>query len=203
MSNRHKGCESSNLLKVKNMSAKGENPNQQQVTVLFVAVDMVGILNPLIAVAEQLVATGGGHRAVFALERAWASQISSQYAGIEEVLYTDPKRDPALKAKQFWTETIKMVENTFPLEGVAKVSAANPAFRIELFDALLRVDDQLAEIIEKKVKPDVIVVDAFVTVPAVWHSGRPWVRAFSTAPLRIASSPLLPPHSSGMKLQVF
>ena len=181
------------------MFAKENNQESNQVTVLFVAVDMVGHLNLLIAVTEQLVATG--HRAIFALERSWAGQIADHYAGIEEVLFTDPMRDPALKPNQFWVENTKLLMGNFHLEGVEKVVAAfssSDGFKMLLLHALLPVDDQLVEIIESRVKPDVIVVDAFKTVPAVWHSGRPWGRAFSAAPLSFVRSSDLPPPGSGI-----
>ncbi|KAJ6221769.1 hypothetical protein RDWZM_000314 [Blomia tropicalis] len=164
-------------------------------TVLFITIDMIGHINPAIAIAEQIVSLG--NRAIFALDKSWNGKISSKYDGIEEIYYTDPERSQNEQDSNKWIKSIKEMSKIFPLEGVEKLKYANSKARHRALYTLLNVDDQLAIII-KNLKPNVIYVDSLATVPAVWHCGIPWVRVCSNAPLKYIGSEDLPPGGSGL-----
>ena len=58
-------------------------------------------------------------------------------------------------------------------------------------------EPMLKEIIER-VKPDLLVVDAYICSPSVTNSGIPWVWIFSAGPLLVVYDPeKLPPPGSG------
>jgi len=163
-------------------------------TVLFITVDMIGHMYPAIAIAEQLVALG--NRAIFAVEQSWKGKISC-YKGIEEVLYVDPTRDPTTQAaNEKNLQSIKELIKNFPFEGIERQKRASSVGWNRLLRSLLVVDDELKKIIYQ-VKPNAIVVDHFSTIPAVFHSGIPWVRMGSAAPLSYVGTDDLPPACSG------
>lgn len=167
----------------------------KQLTVLFCPLDGFGHINSCIGIAEQLLARG--HKVVFALERAWKGKASA-YSGIEEVLFTDPTRDPSHGANDHWIQYMEEFKPSFQLApiGKYKFKALNRHLEESFLYTLMNVDDKLAEIIQT-VRPDVIVVDTYVTIPAVYKSGVPWVWLTSAAPLVCLPSQNLPPHGTG------
>jgi UDP:flavonoid glycosyltransferase YjiC (YdhE family) len=64
-----------------------------------------------------------------------------------------------------------------------------------LIDGSKYVNERLVEIFDE-LQPDVIVEDNVVAFPAIWASGRPWVRIVSCNPLELRD-PALPPVFSG------
>ena len=60
-----------------------------------------------------------------------------------------------------------------------------------------RVEPILKEIISR-LKPDLIVVDAYIGSPSITNSGIPWVFIFSAGPLLVLYDPeKMPPPASG------
>ena len=60
-----------------------------------------------------------------------------------------------------------------------------------------KVEPILKEIISR-LKPDLIVVDAYICSPSITNSGIPWVFIFSTGPLLVLYDPeKMPPPASG------
>ncbi|KAH9400458.1 hypothetical protein TYRP_002023 [Tyrophagus putrescentiae] len=167
----------------------------KQLTVLFVPLDGFGHINSCVGVAEQLLARG--HRVVFALERAWKGKASA-YRGIEEVHFTDPTRDPAHGANDHWIQYMEEFKPSFQLAPIDKyrLKALNRDLEESFLYTLMNVDDQLVEIINSLL-PDAIVVDTYVTIPAVHKSAIPWVWLTSAAPLVCLPSENLPPHGTG------
>lgn len=177
--------------------------------VLFIPVDHWGHIYPCIGMGEALHALG--HRPIIALEQSWRGRITPTYPALEEALYADPTRPTSPKsaqANEHWLENLKSRMATFPLEGLAKLRATNAGNVREKtksrLSILLNVDEELRRLIGD-LKPDVILVDCFATVPAVYHSGVPWIRVFSGAPLRFVPDPkeVLPPGASGECLTDF
>lgn len=167
-------------------------------SVLFVTLDSYGHLNPCIGVAQQLAARG--HRVKFAVERAWQGK-AARYEGIEEVVYSDPTRDPHENANEHWVEYMEKYlayKQRCPLTPLEELREMDLEMEEEFLYTMLNVDRQLAEIIEQH-SPDVVVADSYVTIPAVYLSGRPWVWLASYGPLICLPSPLLPPTKSGKR----
>ena len=181
-----------------------ESNSSSSLKVLFIPVDHWGHINPCIGMAEALLALG--HRPFIALEQSWRGRITSLLPGLEEALYVDPTRTAdrsSAKANEHWLENLKSRTASFPLEGIEKLKAvcANRQYNSSRLYILLNVNEELRRIIGE-LKPDVILVDCFSTVPAVYHSKVPWIRVFSGGPLRFLpdSDELLPPPASGKTL---
>lgn len=85
----------------------------------------------------------------------------------------------------------------FPLEPLEALKASNIELEEQFLYTLLNVDAQLTEVIQS-VRPDVIVADTYVSIPAVYKSGIPWVWLTSAAPLVCLPSDDLPPHRTGI-----
>ncbi|KAH9408018.1 hypothetical protein TYRP_011671 [Tyrophagus putrescentiae] len=173
------------------------SPNQRKLTILFVPLDGYGHINACVGIAERLLAHG--HRAVFALEQAWKGK-ASRYEGVEEVLFVDATRDPSFGANDYWVKVfMQEFKKKFPLEPLDALKAANLELEEQFLYTLLNVDAELERVIQS-VRPDVIVADTYVSIPAVYKSGIPWVWLTSAAPLVCLPSDDLPPHRSGFAL---
>ncbi|OTF73167.1 UDP-glucuronosyltransferase-like protein [Euroglyphus maynei] len=166
--------------------------SKKQLTVLFVTLDGYGHLNSCIGVAEKLVQRG--HRVIFALERAWAGK-AKRFAGIEEVLYVDPNRDPTLGANEHWIKFMDDMKATFGMPPMEALKKSDPELEQLFLDTMLNVDDEIKRLIDQ-VKPDIIVVDSYTTIPAVYKSGIPWVWLTSAHPLSCLPHDDLPPNGT-------
>src|SRR5699024_4304312 len=124
-----------------------------------------------IGIGQHLVARG--HRVVFALEQAWAGKIAC-YRGLEEEIYRDESRPSSDQANQFWHDFMRHYREKFRAPSTLAAITMCVDMEEEFFNSMLNVDRELARVIDR-VKPDVIVLDSYNTVPAVHLSGRPWV----------------------------
>ncbi|KAH9418376.1 UDP-glucuronosyltransferase 2A1, partial [Dermatophagoides pteronyssinus] len=166
--------------------------SSKQLTVLFVTLDGYGHLNSCIGVAEKLVERG--HRVIFAMEKAWAGK-AKRYAGIEEIIFVDPNRDPTLGANEHWIKFMDDMKSTFGLSPMEAVKKMDPKLQQLFIDTMLNVDDEIKKVLDQA-KPDVIVVDSYTTIPAVYKSGIPWVWLTSAHPLSCLPSDDLPPNGT-------
>uniref|UniRef100_A0A6P6Y5Q8 Uncharacterized protein LOC113794794 n=1 Tax=Dermatophagoides pteronyssinus TaxID=6956 RepID=A0A6P6Y5Q8_DERPT len=167
--------------------------SSKQLTVLFVALDGYGHLNSCIGIAQKLVQRG--HRTIFALEQAWHGEAKRFATGIEEMYYVDPNRNPKFGPNEHWINFMDGMKSTFGLPPMEALEQIDPELYKQFFDAMLNVDDGIKKIIDQS-KPDVIVVDSYTTIPAVYKSGIPWVWSTSAQPLSCLSHDDLPPNGT-------
>lgn len=165
----------------------------RKLTVLFIPLDGYGHLHACVGVAQQL--HKRGHRVIMALERAWNGK-ASKHAGIEEVNFVDATRDENEEANEFWIKFMKIFKSKFSLPPYEALKKLDLELEKLFLFTLMNVDDQLVKIIEQ-CKPDVIVADTYVTIPAVYKSNIPWVLLISAGPLCVLDSEDLPPHRTG------
>lgn len=165
----------------------------KKLTVLVIPLDGFGHINACVAVSQQLAQRG--HRVVFALEQAWKGTVS-KYEGLQEVHFTDPTRDPTLKANEYWFEFMLSFRKGFGLDPVEALKEVDEKLNEDFLYVMFNVDDQLTRIIGE-IKPDVIILDNYNTVPAVYKAGIPWVWLTSAGPLICLPSDDLPPSRTG------
>ena len=83
------------------------------------------------------------------------------------------------------------------LEPIDQIEIENTFSMGMMFDHHKKVEPILKEIISR-LKPDLIVVDAYMCSPSVTNSGIPWVYIFSAGPLLVLYDPeKMPPPASG------
>jgi MGT family glycosyltransferase len=138
-----------------------------------------------------------GHRVVFVVEESFAGTLEAK--GFEERLFRLGSPGPgAEEPGQFWKDFVRDTAPVFretPFEQLGTFIA--PTWQA-LLDGARYADARLAEVFDE-VGPDVIVEDNVCAFPAIWASGRPWVRIVSCNPLEV-KDPALPPTFSGLPL---
>lgn len=168
----------------------------KKLTILFVTLDGYGHLNSCMGVAEQLVKRG--HRVIFALERAWTGK-AKRYPGMEEIIFVDPKRDENLDANEHWINFMKTFKQQFGKTPLEMLEFDDHEMQWDFVCTMLDVDNEIKKIIDQ-IKPDIIVVDSYTTVPAVYKSNIPWVWLTSAAPLSCLPAENLPPSGTDYPL---
>lgn len=161
--------------------------------ILFVPIDSYGHVNACVGIGEKLVSLG--HKVTFAIERSWTGKIAE--LGFGEEIYVAPDRENATEPNEYWIQSMKLIEDTLPRDSLYKVGHQNIQEFEEFIFNELKFDDQLVQIINK-LSPDVIVVDNYFSVPAVYNSGRKWVQMTSANPLSAITHPDTPPSGSGI-----
>ncbi|CAG2100455.1 unnamed protein product [Medioppia subpectinata] len=160
---------------------------------LFVPILREGHVNPCIAIAERVLADG--HRAVFAVNNMWSGRLTRY--GIEEVLLTEtavPTR-PASGVRNAALDVMASGEfgRASPIEKM-RLRAANP----QHFITHVQYMDAALERLLPAVRPDVIVLDQLVTLPAAELYGVPCVWSWATSSLMMIDDERAPPGQSGL-----
>jgi UDP:flavonoid glycosyltransferase YjiC (YdhE family) len=133
---------------------------------------------------------------VFAIHQAFKGKLTP--FGFEEVLLVDPEAKD--KDDVQWFEFIKSVGHDLESEDPSDVAVAMGSATKKMLADNKKFDHQYKEIVDR-LNPDLIVLDNYVCVPSLVHSGRPWVWIFSAAPLRLYNNKkLLPPPRSGFSI---
>ena len=163
---------------------------------LFFPIDAVGHVNAGIGIAQVLISAG--YRVIFLISQSWQGKLL-KYNIEEYVLPT--AQDQVLSgsdAAQHWVDLMKK-SNAFtglsPLERM--INVRKNLFKYEIL-RLKELDQTLAELV-RDLKPDVILTDQFVTIPAIVNSGIPWIFWCSPNPLVFIDDELTPPGCSGLK----
>ena len=162
-------------------------------TILFAPLDGYGHINACTGIAEAL--QDRGHRIVFAIDKSWKGKLSKY--GFEEELYTDPSREKDEKAGEFWINFIIKIADVFPLSPIEQLKGFGTGAMQAFINQALDNDQKMQEIIDR-IKPDVIVVDSYVTTPSIIKSGIPWVLLVSANPLVAIYDERTPPCYSGL-----
>ncbi|XP_054162624.1 NDP-glycosyltransferase YjiC-like [Oppia nitens] len=177
---------------------------RKKLTVLFAPINYVGPVLSSIGMAEVL--RDGGHRPVFAISQAWKQKVSS--VGFEIELMDDELTDDddgggggqvADSAAANVEELRDLLDNISPMDKYVQTFAI-------MFDDLIRDIDKeepaLRTIIER-VRPDIIITDHILDVPAIIQSGVPYILSYSSNPLSLdmgLEDPRLPPSLLGLSV---
>ena len=156
--------------------------------VLVVSRESGGHINACIGISQILISAG--HRVFFPVTHIWKGKLEKY--GINELeLQSDPR------PQNFWSDLDFNAGATKDWPTVKKWSNIfTTVFPIYMSDAK-RLDEQL-EVIIKNIKPDLIVIDHVLTIPAVELSGIPWINSSSYNPLTITDDERTPPQHSGL-----
>jgi UDP:flavonoid glycosyltransferase YjiC (YdhE family) len=165
-------------------------------TIVFFPEGAFGPTNNCVGIGDVL--RRRGHRVVFVVEESFAGTLEAK--GFEEshIRLAPPPAEPE-EPGQFWKDFIRdtaPVFRTSPLEQLGTFIA--PTWQA-LIDGARYADEQLVQIVGD-LEPDVIVEDNVCAFPAIFASGRPWVRIMSCNPLEL-KDPALPPTFSGLPLE--
>jgi MGT family glycosyltransferase len=135
-----------------------------------------------------------GHRVVFVVEDSFRGTLEAK--GFEERLMRlgPPPLEPEVPG-QFWKDFIRDTAPVFRRSTLEQLDGFIEPTWQALVDGARYADPRLAEIFDE-LKPDVIVQDNVVSFPAIYASGRRWVRIASCNPLEM-KDPDLPPTFSG------
>ena len=97
----------------------------------------------------------------------------------------------------FWNDFMAQFGHTFKLNAFDKIKALD--FWSHAVNDSIQVHNKILQTLNE-LKPDIIVVDNFVSVPAVQYSGIPWVLLCSAHPLHYWNDTQLAP--AGLDLSV-
>lgn len=170
----------------------------RKLKIYFHAVDVVGRINSCVGMAQAL--AGRGHHITFLTVPAFKDHY--RQFGFEEILLPVPKQSDQnvdvmkMMAKQLLENGI--LSNRTPLEKALayKNGEKNSGpFEKKFADALCYNPFMVKVFAEDK--PDVIVVDHYMVLPAIVHSAIPWVRLESANVLILFDDDNLPPFLSG------
>ncbi|RWS28197.1 glycosyl transferase-like protein [Leptotrombidium deliense] len=162
----------------------------ESLKILFVSMSDIGGSHPIIGLAIAL--RNKGHEVFIATERSWEGKFEKY--GLKEKVYDE--RDincDTLKDNSVLICSLLEAIKKGPIEICLAVDSLMPTFaqtaKISSF--------QIKQIIEC-VKPDVIVENSLIMIPAVLASNIPLVRMFTTQPLFGMDDERLPPSSFGL-----
>ncbi len=162
-------------------------------SILVCPVNAVGHINACIGTTSELIKRG--HRVAFVLEQAWSGKLLP--LGIKEYLFSVPsqtgKVTAALIADQF-----KKIGLIGPLSLKEKTLNLLSFFNSEhITEEWRHYDGAIKEAIAD-FKPNLILADENGLPPAIYYSGIPWIRHFSSNPLFFIMEDGLPPGGSGL-----
>ncbi|MFN8185868.1 MAG: glycosyltransferase [Gaiellales bacterium] len=163
-----------------------------QPTVVFFPEGAYGPTNNCVGIGDVL--RRRGYRVVFIVEESFAGSLEAK--GFEErLMRLGPPPEVEEAPGQFWKDFIRDTSPVFRKPTIEQLGEFLQPTMQALVDGSKYVHDRLVEIFDE-LQPDVIVEDNVVAFPAIWASGRPWVRIVSCNPLELGD-PALPPVFSG------
>jgi UDP:flavonoid glycosyltransferase YjiC (YdhE family) len=164
----------------------------KKLTILFTPLDGHGHINACHGLAEEL--RDRGHRIVFAIDIAFKDRLIPY--GFEEAIHGLPA-DGTDSGEEFWPIFAEQHAEDFKLDpiGVAEHFFLNATKK--MFADNREREHQYKEIIDR-IKPDIIINDAYICSPTLTNSGIPWIWLFSAAPHLCLMDERIPPAWSGM-----
>ncbi|XP_053211964.1 uncharacterized UDP-glucosyltransferase YojK-like [Panonychus citri] len=159
--------------------------------IAFCPMDGHGHVNACIGLAKIL--KGFENECIFIVPKNWTKTVAGNDFGIEAIEADgfEADRDPQEK----WGKFMEQRSRVFDMETVEKFIHLNVPSNESFYDYLIKTDDQYSLILER-MKPDLIIFDFWVSVPAIVNSGIPYVTLWSTNPLLAYWSYGAPPYSS-------
>lgn len=160
-------------------------------TILFSPLDSLGHINSLVSIANKL--KFQGHRTVFLFIEPIENNLKE--LGHEVYDATSPSLEDSIQsnaAQDKWTEITKLSREVWKSGDIMK----NVALEIELgFGAMVEDIKKYNSNFEAKLQilqPDVIILDHYFGIPALFRANIPWIRIFSASPLGLHDASDLP-----------
>ena len=161
-------------------------------TIAILPFDGYGGLYPCIGLAQVL--SKLGQKCVFVVKQSLVQQLTKE--GFEcRVFDDDLNNDNKLS---FWSDFIAKNGHTLKLSAFDKIKALD-GYTLSV-NEMKRIHEKLLQTLND-LRPDVMILDNFVSVPAAHLTGIPWIRLCSAHPLQYwFDDTRLPPSSSGLSV---
>jgi len=166
-------------------------------TILFSPLDSLGHINSLISVANHLKAQG--HRTVFLFLEPIENKLREAGHEVYDATTDDLSESKQSDAAQDkWNEVIMSCRGIWMTGDVIKnlEEECEKGFGV-MIDDIKKYNSN----IEKKlalIEPDVLILDHYFGIPALFKTNLPWVRIFSASPLALHDNPDLPQPWMGL-----
>ncbi len=170
----------------------------EKLTILFAPMEFVGVVNSCIGIAEVL--RDSGHRIVFAISDKWKGKLNI-YGFEEEIIELEKSEtveDPAKSSAELVSNS-GLFGSIPPIEKIKSLHTTGMRDIIEQNKTL----DPIMKAIVDRIKPDIIMIEHFVSIPSLMSSDIPWVWIVTCNPLYIdygMNDQTLPPSCLGLKL---
>ena len=157
--------------------------------IAFIPFDAFGHVNSCLGMARNL--RERGHNCVFIANQNWKDLITKH--GFHCEVYIEEHK---LGDKGSWSDWMIEHGHTFKLSPFEKLRQFEaPVWPTATLDVKL-FNDKIKQIITD-LKPEAIVCDSFLSIPAVVNAGVPWIDLCSCHPLFYFADDRLPPGISG------
>lgn len=169
-------------------------------TILFSPLDSLGHINSLISIANHL--RSQGHRTVFLFMEPIENKLKQQGHEVYDATSDDLRESLASDAAQDkWNEVIQATRGVWMTGNV--IANLEEEFA-KGFGVMIEDIKKYNGNIEKKlelIKPDILVIDHYFAIPALFKDNLPWIRIFSASPLALYNEPDLPQPWLGLPTQ--
>ena len=163
--------------------------DNKTLTIAFLPFDGYGGVYPCLGLAQVLAKLG--QKCVFLVNERWIQLITKE--GFECCVFdNDLKNENKIS---FWNDFMAEFGHTFKLNAFDKIKALD--FWTIAVNETMRVHHKLLKALND-LKPDVIIADNIVSVPAVQCTGIPWFLLCTAHPLHYLCDDRLPPGCSGL-----
>ena len=159
----------------------------QKLTILFVPMNELGHISPMIGFAQNLLPK---HRIVFAVSQKSAGQLKKY--GFEEVVYhiDNPYFNLEKNQMKQSAEDKKLNYNKPPIE------IMKAGIKRELFLNLSKSTDPHMKQIVEQVKPDLVILDSMFILPSAIKD-HPWINLITPSPNVMLLDERCPPPGLG------
>ena len=171
---------------------------QKRLTILVTYCNEAGHMNACIGTTKTLLRRG--HRVIFLIHKAWTNTDTLTRLGYELYLYSGEELKPNQSPADAVAEKLEQFQIISPhIDTKNKLINIVRYFREGPYmEHKLKSLNNALEVAIKKFDPDGIIVDDHSVPPAVFYSGKPWIKNISMAPLFEMFDPTLPPGGSGL-----
>ena len=160
--------------------------------IALIPLDAFGHVNACLGMAEVL--RKMGHNCVFIVNQTWTDLISK--LDFEYQVYIEEHK--GTKSNSFWNDFMIELGPTLKLSPFEKIRAFEVPGWTPLVNDVIQMNTKVRQILEM-IKPDAIITDTFVCIPAVVCAGIPWINLISCNPLFYWTDDRLPPGGSGLQ----
>ena len=160
----------------------------KRLTILFVPMNLLGHLNPMIGFAQNFVPK---HRVVFAVSQKSKGQLE-QYGFEEEEYQVEHFIFNMDKSKmKDYIDQHKMLDNQSPVDHWKKIAEE------EIFLKIIKMTNSEIKHVVDRVKPDLVVVDVAFIVPSAIKNNV-WINIISPNPNTVLFDERAPPPGCGL-----
>ncbi|XP_054153435.1 NDP-glycosyltransferase YjiC-like [Oppia nitens] len=173
--------------------------------VVLFPIDAVGHVNSATGIAQVLLEAG--HRVIFIISEQWRGKLCKY--GIEELILDEGDKKPtgaedssnsgggADDAALQWANLMKQTDTFTNLDPLVRLVNVRKHLYMSEMKRLETVNQSIERLL-RDLRPDIVLTDQFMTVPAIMTSGIPWIWWCSPNPLVFIDDDRTPPGCSGL-----